>query len=102
MRKRIKKKKLFEKNDAPNIFLTVDSPGWRTPEDIDIASLVDYLDIPNDSSSNVISHEFKQQDKHFEVPPDAKKLTQLDLAADNNFLYIWSNNRWKRIPLTEF
>jgi len=81
-------------------FFEVDSLGWRHPEQMSIGDLGEILDI--DSSSNVISYKFKDQDTNPTLPPDAQKLSNLDLAADDNFLYVWVKNRWKRIPLSEF
>ena len=83
-------------------FITIDSPGWRNPQNLDIDSLRDILNISGESS-NVFVHEFKDQATDFSLPPGAHKLDKtLELSVDDNFLYVWVKNRWKRIPLTEF
>ena len=101
MKKRLTKKIKIDKKQNSNVFFTVDSPGWRKPEELDIGSLREMLDV--DTSANVIAYEFKNQDKFPELPPNAHKLEgSLEVAADDNYLYVWIVNRWKRIPLTEF
>jgi hypothetical protein len=104
MRKHEKKvKKEHVKKDET--FILVDSPTWRDPRNLDIGSLRDILDIPNklDPSANVFAYKFKDQDTDPEIPPGSHKLDKsLELAADDNYLYVWVKNRWKRIPLTEF
>jgi hypothetical protein len=88
-----------------NISFTVDSPTWREPRHMDIGSLRDILDIPNkvDSSVNIFAYKFKNQDIEPTLPPGSHKLDKsLELAVDDNFLYVWVKHRWKRIPLSEF
>ena len=98
------KKDNIKKDDA---FFIVDSPGWREPAHMDLGSLRDILDIPSiigtDSSANVFAYRFKDQDTNPTLPPGTHKLDKsLELAVDDNFLYVWVKTRWKRIPLTEF
>jgi len=88
-----------------NTFIVVDSPGWRDPQHLDIESLRDIMEIGSgsDSSANVYVYKFKNQDEQPNIPPRSHKLDKnLELAVDNNFLYVWVKNRWKRIPLSEF
>ena len=99
--KKIKKEKIKKEKD--NTFFVVDSPGWRSPGQLDIGSLRDILDIPEDSLTNVFAYKFKDQDTDPTLPPGTHKLDKsLELAVDDNFLYVWTKHRWKRIPLTEF
>ena len=104
MRKHDKKiKKEHIKTD--DAFFIIDSPSWRTPGSIDIGSLREILEIPNakNSSANVFVYKFKDQDNDPTLPPGTTKLDKnLELAVDDNFLYIWIKNRWKRVPLSEF
>jgi len=55
------------------------------------------------SSSNIHLVEFENQDTNPALPRHARKLDiNLELAIDDNFLYVWIKNRWKRIPLSSF
>ena len=98
--KKIKKEHVQKKGDT---FFTVDSPSWRSPRQMDLESLRGVLDIPKDSSANVVAYKFKDQDTNPTLPPGTHKLDKsLEMAVDDNFLYVWIKNRWKRIPLNEF
>jgi len=99
--KKVKKEQV--KRD--NTFILVDSPTWRSPEHLDLESLRDIMEISKGKNSfvNVFAYKFKDQDTEPTLPPGSHKLDKsLELAADDNFLYVWVKNRWKRIPLTEF
>jgi len=99
--KKIKKEHI----KMPDTFFVIDSPTWRDPGHMDLGSLQEVLEIPKkfDSSTNVFAYKFKDQDTNPELPPGTHKLDKsLELAADDNFLYVWVKTRWKRIPLTEF
>jgi hypothetical protein len=55
------------------------------------------------NTQSVKGVQFIDQDISYNRPPNTYPVvTALHLAADSNFLYIWSNDRWKRIPLSEF
>lgn len=99
MKKHIKKAKVEQLKKAETFF-EIDSLGWRHPEQLSLGELSQLLDV--DTSANVISYKFKNQDTNPELPPDATKLSNMEVAADDNFLYVWVKNRWKRIPLSEF
>jgi len=96
--------------NSPDIFFTVDSPSWRNPAMMDISTLCSVLNISDnveeflkDSSTNVFAYEFKDQDVDPTLPPGTSKLDKsLELAVDDNFLYVWIKSRWKRIPLSLF
>ncbi|MCK9446885.1 hypothetical protein M0Q50_08560 [bacterium] len=36
------------------------------------------------------------------LPKDAIKIPKMYISADDNYLYIWVKDKWKRIPLSEF
>ena len=101
MKRKQGKKIILDKNQHPEVFITVDSPGWRKPEQLDIDSLREMLNL--ESTANVTVYEFKNQDKFPELPPNTHKIeANLQIASDDNYLYVWVKGRWKRIPLTEF
>ena len=94
-----------KENINESAFILVDSPSWRNPQHLTIKSLSDILNIKIgiDSSANVFIVNFNDQDINPKIPPNTHKLdTKLELAVDNNFLYVWVKNRWKRIPLSSF
>lgn len=96
-------KKARKENINKDAFIIVDSPTWRQPQHMDIGSLCDMLNNREDSSSNVFVIKFKDQDTNPDLPPDVHKLdNKLELAVDDNFLYVWVKNRWKRISLSSF
>ena len=97
MRKRPKPKKDFDKKIKADIFIIVDSHSWRKPDEIDIEALGDLLEV------NVGIVDFIDQDVSINRPPETYPVdTKLHLSADQNFLYVWVKDRWKRIPLAEF
>jgi len=93
MKKHIRKTKGsdIKKRDT---FIEVDSQSWRQPEYLSIEELEKTLD----SSANIRSVSFNGK----YLPPDANHLTGLEVATDENFLYVWVKTHWKRIPLSEF
>lgn len=55
------------------------------------------------STPSVFSERFIDQHINYKRPPiNAKKVTGMHLMTDNNYLYVWIENRWKRIPLNEY
>ena len=36
------------------------------------------------------------------LPNDAVKIPKMYISADDNYLYIWVKNCWKRVPLSDF
>ena len=97
--KKIKKEHIQKKDET---FFTVDSPSWRNPRQMDLGSLRQVLEIPDglDSSANVVVYKLKDQDTNPTLPPVTHKIDKsLELAVDDNFLYVWVKNRWKRIWL---
>lgn len=99
---RNKPKKNINKEELNNIFISANSNLWRQPSELSINQLQELIGNSKDSSANVISYEFKNQDKFPELSPDAKKISPLEVATDGVFLYVWFENRWKRAPLSEF
>jgi len=96
-KQRAQPKPNIDKRQKGNVFISVNSPSWRQPSNIDIDALSDLLNI------NVSAVEFEDQDCSINRPPDTFPIdTNLKLAADKNFLYVWTKDRWKRIPLSEF
>jgi len=89
-----------EHNDA-DMFIHVDSPKWRMPKEISVEDFKKLINAKFDV--NVIAYKFKDQDKFPQIPPNTHKLeSKIELAVDDNFLYVWVNDRWKRLSLNEF
>ena len=116
--------------DKSNVFVEVHSAGWKHPnkmsldelssnvknkkfnlsKEIDNDTLIidpDTLKITVNSSyintSNVFSEPFDNHNISFNQPPkNASAVSGVHLVADSNYLYVWIENRWKRIPLAEW
>jgi len=82
-----------------NLIVPVDSALWRVPHAVSLQELSEILDnnIEDKNPANVIN-----------LVPDPSALpANLEpistfIAVDENFLYVWVNDKWKRVPLTEF
>lgn len=96
------KKTKIENVEIQETFFEIDAKGWRAPEYLAIGDLRQLLEIDSSIAISVTAHEFDTQATNPELPPNSRKITRLELAADDNFLYVWIGNRWKRIPLSEF
>lgn len=84
-------------------FLEVDANEWRQPQYIKLRSVLDAMDLTIPDAPNVKLVTFEDQDVSINRPPNTYPLDHsLNLAVDENFLYVWINERWKRVPLTEF
>lgn len=89
--------------DIFNTFLEVDSPTWREPKYISIRTVLDTMDLEIPEEPNVKLVTFKDQDTSVHTPPQTYPLdNDLHLSVDENFLYVWINERWKRVPLSNF
>jgi len=89
--------------DINKSYVEIDGVGWRIPQHISIKEIMDFmqLDIPRESNVKLVT--FADQDVSVNRPPDTYLLEKpLNLAVDENFLYVWINKRWKRVPLSEF
>jgi hypothetical protein len=89
--------------DVDKTFLEVDSQGWREPQYIPLRSVLDAMDLTIPPAPNVKLVTFEDQDISVNRPPNTYGLDHpLHLSVDENFLYVWINERWKRVPLSEF
>jgi|AntAceMinimDraft_10_1070366.scaffolds.fasta_scaffold29554_2 hypothetical protein len=92
--------------DINKSYIEIDGIGWRSPSHISIKNIMDsmQLDIPDVSNiNNVKLVTFINQDISINSPPSSyPKKDNLELTVDDNFLYVWVKNRWKRVPLSDF
>lgn len=116
---------IFEKND---VYIEVNSPAWRTPNKISLNELLNNIDVPefnfaeyidkntliidpdtlkikvNENKINVpsVHYEFIKKDNISisQLPKDVSELTGLHLMSDSNYLYVFVENKWKRIPFS--
>jgi hypothetical protein len=118
--------------DKGNVFIEVTSPSWRVPLKLSVKDLLneieskdlqisDHIDqntlvidkntqkvkVNEDAlkSPSVFGEEFTDQNISYNLPPqDASAVTGMHMMIDNNgqYLYVWTGNRWKRIPLSEW
>jgi hypothetical protein len=84
-------------------FLEVDANTWRQPQYIKLRDILDTMDLTIPEAPNVKLVTFEDQDVSINRPPNTYAVDHpLHLAVDENFLYVWINERWKRMPLSEF
>ena len=89
--------------DIHKTFLEVNAPNWRETQYVPIKTVFELLEIEFPASPNVKLVTFEDQDVSINKPPNTYPLDHpLHLAVDENFLYVWINERWKRVPLSSF
>ena len=96
------------------VFIAIDSPSWRFPYKISLENLIDNISIDPHTlkievpaqhfiTPNVFSEKFIDQNILYYKPPrDASILTGVHMCIDDNYLYIWVENRWKRAQLSQW
>jgi hypothetical protein len=93
----------FEPSDT---FLKIDNKIFKRPSIINLESVGKVLQIKiNDDLSklNVSSVELKGQDQNPELPPDTIPVAPLThIAVDENYLYVWTGKKWKRMLLSDW
>jgi len=63
----------------------------------------DFFVIPSIVAPSVFGEVYTNQNRLYNLPPkDASKLSGIHMVANENHLYIWVGNRWKRTPLSEW
>ena len=89
-----------------NVFVQVESKGWRRPQTLTLENLGGILNVKVSEQifveRNVTSVEYVNQEESPELPPNTFKVnTRTHIAVDDNYLYVWipSLNRWKRTLL---
>ena len=87
-------------------FIKIDSNQFKRPSIISLECVgkVLQLKINNDLNSlNLSAVQFKNQDKNPELPPDTIPIAvKTHIAIDENYLYVWIGNRWKRALLSDW
>lgn len=94
------KKTLINKDliDKSQTYVQIDSPRFKQPGYISL----DLFEELMENSNNIKLFEFGNQDTSINKKPDIKSLKNLDMSVDENYLYIWMNNKWKRIALLDY
>ena len=98
--------------DKSKVFVLVDSLGWRSPNKMSVQNLVDNIKIDPSSLqitvtpvnlSSVHSSSYSDQNiSYYQPPNDVSALSGMHMCTDENYLYIWVGNRWKRTTLSEW
>lgn len=86
------------------------NPKYKIEKDIDNYSIVidpSTLKIKINENifvtSNVFSESYNNQNILYNHPPvNSSTLTGVHLVMDENYLYVWTKNRWKRVALSEW
>jgi len=84
-------------------YVEIKGMGLRAPIQLSVRNVMNLmqLDIPEGTNMKLVT--FQDQDVSINRPPNTYPLdSDLNFAVDENFLYVWINNRWKRIPISEF
>lgn len=94
-----------------NTFIEIHSSLWRSSSKISLENLKNSLSINPQTlqveinSQSVVYENFNQYNVSYNLPPkNSSDFTGVTLSIDENYLYIWirNQNRWKRIPLSEW
>jgi hypothetical protein len=125
------KKAKGDKLNKADTFIELNSFAWRQPELISVEDLLDQVKIPKpydiskdidkktivldphtlkikvddsfENDSNVIHDPLKKSNINpYKPPKDVSIGSYLHLRSDENYLYIWVGNRWKRVKLEEW
>lgn len=83
--------------DVEKAFIELTCIGKRSPSYVNIKSLLDLGNF-NYSDSNIQIVEMDDSD----VSTNINLPLPLKISIDENFLYVWTNDKWKRVPLSEF
>ena len=94
-----------------NTFIELNSPLWRAASKISLENLKTVLSVNPQTlqvemnSQNVFYEQFNEYNLSYYTPPNrSSEKIGLTLSKDENYLYVWieSQNRWKRVPLSEW
>ena len=91
----------LESLDINKSYVEIDGVGWRNPANISIKGIMDFMQLDIDKETNVRLVAFTNQDVSINDNPNPLA-NNLQLSMDENFLYVWVKDRWKRVPLSEF
>ena len=95
----------LSKIDPRNVYVPVESPGWKRPRILTIENLAGYLTVEVADDLNVSAVDYVNQSDEPQRPPDTSRVnTRAHIAIDDNYLYVWvpSQKRWKRSLLSEW
>lgn len=104
----IKKQTDGEGLDLNQIFVPLYSRGWRQPQSISLKNFADKIEISvNEEALSKInpSSVSSVPASDIEIKPTAppgSKMIKSYIAIDENYLYVWVGNRWKRTLLAEW
>jgi len=79
-------------------FIEISSNKWKG---VGYISLQLFKELMEKSNINLL--EFVDQNINITRPPNTYPVnSKMDMAVDDNYLYIWIKDHWKRIPITNF
>lgn len=88
--------------DITKTYIEIESAEWRESELVKLEDLIKLLNLDS-SISNINLVTFKDQNINRKSPPkNYLAAKNLDLAVDDNYLYVWRDSKWKRVPLSDF
>jgi len=96
--------KIYNKINVSDIeksltFVQLSSAKWKIPEYISINLFEELIS----KAGNVNLREFVNQDSSDNIDiGNLSTKSNLEVSLDDNYLYIWVKDKWKRIPLSSF
>lgn len=83
--------------DLNNVFVSLDSISWGAKKILSLQELSNLLsNRALQGSGNVINLQsnIKEIPENLEIKPAY-------IAIDNNYMYVWVNDKWKKIPMMD-
>lgn len=100
---------LQEKFDSRDInpvdtFISLESEKWRRPKRISLENIAGLLQVKVSEDKEECSvYGLKIENQEIEpLNPPGEILQKTYISVDKNYLYVWVENKWKRIPLMDW
>ena len=81
-------------NKWEEVFIPLYGKGWRSPQSISLKSLLNQLGHTPEKVSEAI--------ENIPEPPNGAIMKESFIAIDENYLYVWIGDKWKRTILSEW
>jgi len=91
--------------DLASVYVPLDSDRWKRQRIITVENLAGYISVKVHDDINVTAVGYVDQANNPTALPNTFPVnSRANIAIDDNYLYVWiaSQNRWKRAPLTEW
>ncbi|NJO87883.1 MAG: hypothetical protein HC831_02170 [Chloroflexia bacterium] len=103
MDKRVIKKEV--NSDDLNLdgsFIPLYGVGWRNPKSVSLRNFLNIIrDVIGISETEAVT-EVVEHDEPIELPIGLKPVDPSNIATDGSYLYVKADDKWRRVPLSEF